>query len=89
MSYLDWLSHTFYRFTTILLDISREERLTTDGLSVIWFTLIVGGYDHLHRYHRRQGYEDQQYEDPSVQLLVVSIPELVGLRAVNQFIDIY
>ena len=56
---------------------------------MIWFTLIVGGYDHLHRYHRRQGYEDQQYEDPSVQFLVVSIPELVGLRAVNQFIDIY
>ena len=53
------------------------------------FTLIVRGHDHFNRYHCCQGEEDQQDEDPPVQLLVVSIPELVGLRAVNQFIDIY
>ena len=51
----------------------------TGGHFVCWVTLIVGGHDHFHRYHCCQGEEEQQYEDPPVQLLVVSIPELVRL----------
>ena len=52
-------------------------------LYVLCFTLIVGGEDHLHRYHCCQGYEDQHHQDPSVELLVVSIPELVRLNMVE------
>ena len=47
---------------------------------MVCFTLIVGGHDQFHRYDCCQGYEEQQYEGPPVQLLMVSIPELVRLR---------
>lgn len=43
------------------------------------FSLIVGGQDHFQRYDCCQGEEEEQHEDPHVQLLVVSIPELVRL----------
>ena len=53
---------------------------------MVCFTLIVGGHDQFHRYDCCQGYEEQQYEGPPVQLLVVSIPELVRLQ--SQFYEL-